>query len=188
MKLGTRELVFCLVMLALLAGSYFFGFARQTERRLAKQAQIESRQKALFDLEQATAGIGDVKEKIGELQKATSSLESRLPQAKEVDKVLREVSQLAEAHSLTTKAVRTLATQRLNGYSEQPMEMGLSGDFNGFYQFLLQLEKLPRLNRVTRMGLTKITDRDGEMQAQLTLSIFFAPDSEPAAAGMANGQ
>jgi type IV pilus assembly protein PilO len=188
MKLGTRELLFCVVMLGLLAGSYFLGFARQAERRLAKQGQIETRQKALYDLQQATEGIGDVKEKIGELQKATASLESRLPQAKEIDKILREVSQLAEVHNLTTKAVRTLATQRLNGYSEQPIEMGLSGDFTGFYQFLLQLEKLARLNRVTRMGLTKITDRDGEMQAQVTLSIFYAPDSETESGAVAAGR
>lgn len=185
MKFGTRELVFLAVMLGLLAGSYFLGFARQTERRMAKQGQIDAKLKALSDLQQATAGIGDVKAKIGELQKATASLESRLPQAKEIDKVLKEVWQLAEAHSLTTKAVRTLGTQRLNGYSEQPIEMGLSGDFNGFYEFILQLEKLPRLNRVTRMALTKITDHDGEMQAQLTLSIFFAPDPDtsPVASG-----
>ena len=65
----------------------------------------------------------------------------------------------------------------MHGYSEQPIEMSLSGDFNGFYEFLLQLEKLRRLTRVTQMDLTKITDRDGEMQAQMTLSIFFEPET-----------
>ena len=28
--------------------------------------------------------------------------------------------------------------------------MSLAGDFNGFYAFLLQLEKLPRITRVTQ--------------------------------------
>jgi hypothetical protein len=55
--------------------------------------------------------------------------------------------------------------------------LSLSGDFNGYYAFLLQLEKLPRITRVTQMKLEKINDRDGEMQAQLTLSIFFEPDT-----------
>ena len=55
--------------------------------------------------------------------------------------------------------------------------MSLSGDFNGFYSFLLQLEKLPRITRVTNMSLSKITDRDGEMNATMTLSIFFEPDT-----------
>ena len=30
-------------------------------------------------------------------------------------------------------------------YCELPIQMSLSGDFNGFYSFLLQLEKLPRI-------------------------------------------
>ncbi len=58
--------------------------------------------------------------------------------------------------------------------------MSLSGDFNGFYSFMLQLEKLPRITRVGQMNLAKINDRDGEMQAQLTLSIFFEPDTRNA--------
>ena len=94
-----------------------------------------------------------------------------------MDKVLTEVSQLAEANSLSTRTVKTLKSERSAGYSEQPIEMTLSGDFNAFYLFLQQLEKLPRLTRVTGMALNKINDRDGEMDARVTLSIFFEPDS-----------
>ena len=57
------------------------------------------------------------------------------------------------------------------------IELSLQGDFNGFYSFLLQLEKLQRITRVTQMNLQKINDRDGEMTAQMTLSIFFEPDT-----------
>ena len=180
MKFGARELVFLAVMLGLLAGSYFLGFAKQNERRLTKQAEIDARRRSLAELQEATAGVRDVEKKIDELQLATSVFESKLPQAKEIETILKQVWQLAESHSLTTKTVRTLESHRLNGYSELPIEMSLSGDFNGFYEFLLQLEKLPRLSRVTHMYLTKINDHDGEMQAQMTLSIFFAPDGDAA--------
>jgi type IV pilus assembly protein PilO len=91
---------------------------------------------------------------------------------------------MAEANSLATKTVRTLKSERFAGYSEQPIQMSLSGNFNGFYLFLQQLEKLPRITRVTNMTLTKINDRDGEMQASMTLSIYFEPDGGgPAVAG-----
>jgi hypothetical protein len=43
--------------------------------------------------------------------------------------------------------------------------------------FLLQLEQLPRLTRVTRMDLKKINERDGSMEAQMTLNIFFEPET-----------
>ncbi len=177
-KFGNRELIFTVVMLGLLAGFYFLGFSKQNERRLAKQASIDARHRSLAELQEATAGVRDVEKKIDELQRATSLFEAKLPQAKEIETILKEVWQLAESHNLTTKTVRTLESHRLNGYSEQPIEMSLSGDFNGFYEFLLHLEKLPRLSRVTRMYLTKINEHDGEMQAQMTVSIFFAPDSD----------
>jgi hypothetical protein len=61
--------------------------------------------------------------------------------------------------------------------------MSLSGDFNGFYAFLLQLEKLARITRVTQMQLQKIDEHDGQMQAQMTLSIYFEPDNGNAIAG-----
>jgi hypothetical protein len=60
--------------------------------------------------------------------------------------------------------------------------MNLAGDFKGFYAFLLQLEKLPRITRVSQMKLEKIDDREGEMTAQMTLSIFFEPEAASASA------
>ena len=38
-------------------------------------------------------------------------------------------------------------------------------------------ENMPRITRVTHMNLSKIAERDGAMQAKLTLSIFFEPDT-----------
>jgi hypothetical protein len=61
--------------------------------------------------------------------------------------------------------------------------LSLQGNINGFYSFLLQLEKLQRITRVTQMDLQKINDRDGEMQARMTLSIFFEPDTGSSLAG-----
>ena len=94
-----------------------------------------------------------------------------------LDKILKEVWQMAEANSLQTKTIKTLKSERNANYSEQPIQMSLGGDFNGFYAFLLQLEKLSRITRVMQMDLQKISGRDGEMTAQMTLSIFFEPDT-----------
>ena len=80
---------------------------------------------------------------------------------------------MAEANALQTKTIKTLKSERAGGYSEQPIQMSLSGDFHGFYSFLLQLEKLSRITRITQLKLDKITTKEGEMHAQMTMSIFF---------------
>jgi type IV pilus assembly protein PilO len=186
MRFGIRELIFVTLMVALLVSTWVFVFKKSSARREQKLADISQMDKALVNLHKATAGIDDLNHKISELQKAIDFFASKLPQAKEMDKVLTEVSQMADANSLQSKTIKSLKTERGPNYSEQSIQMSLSGDFNGFYSFLLQLEKLPRITRVTNMNLQKINDRDGEMQAQMTMSIFFEPDAN-AAANSANG-
>lgn len=176
MKLGVREIIFMSTMLALLACTYFMVYKKANERREQKIAQIEAREAQMKNLRQITAGIQDLDAKVAELQEAITFFESRLPQEREVGSVLDEVSRIALANSLETRTFRTLRSERNANYSEQPIQMTLSGDFNGFYSFLLQLEKLERITRVLQMKLEKINSRDGEMQAEITLSIYYEPE------------
>lgn len=176
MKFGIREIVFLMLILGVGAFSVM-GLKKMTKKREGLTADTDRMKKALADLKQSTAGIDDLGRKIGELKKAIDFFESKLPQEKEMDTILKEVTQRAEANALSTKTFKTMRSERAANYSEQPIEMTLSGDFNGFYAFLLQLEKLPRITRVTKMILTKIPDRDGAAQATIQLSIFFEPDT-----------
>jgi Tfp pilus assembly protein PilO len=169
-------------MIGLLLASYFMFFAKANIRRAELEKNIVDKQRELGDLERSTAGINDVNHKIADLQQAINFFESKLPPHKQVEDVLQEVWHLAEANSLTAKTIKTPKDKRAASYGEQEMEMSLNGNFNGYYTFLLQLEKLPRLTRVKKMNLTKINDRDGEMQADMTLSIFFEPDDSTASA------
>jgi cellulose synthase/poly-beta-1,6-N-acetylglucosamine synthase-like glycosyltransferase len=63
------------------------------------------------------------------------------------------------------------------GYFELPVKIVMKGDFRSFYDFLLQIERLARITRINQMKLTKINEVDGSMTADMTLSIFFAPDT-----------
>ncbi len=176
MKFGVREILFVGAMLGLLACSYFLVFNKVNARRAAIESDIVKKQRALADLDKATTGVSDMSMKIDELGQAIAFFESKLPQEKEVDKILKEVWQMAEKNNLTTKTIKTMKSHRSSSYSEQPIEMSLSGAFEGYYAFVLQLEQLPRLTRVTKMDLKKMNERDGAMEASLTLSIFFEPD------------
>jgi len=180
MKFGIRELILVSAMIALLVCSYFFVFAKSNQKRENLRAESAAKRTALANLKQATAGIDDLGKKIEELQRAITFFESKLPQEKEVDVILADVSRKVEENGLTLRTVKTLKSERGPNYRELPIQMNIAGDFKGFYSFLLQLEKLPRITRVTHMKLEKIDDRDGEMTAQMTLSIFFEPATQDA--------
>jgi len=183
MRFGIKELIFVLLMCGLVASSYIFVFKPAQEKRAMREKDINDRQKALADLKTATTGIGDLEKKIADLQQAIQFFESKLPQEKEIDKILQELWQMAESNSLHTKTIKTLKSERSGGYSEQPIQMSLSGDFHGFYSFLIQLEKLSRITRISQLKLDKITTKEGEMQAQMTMSIFFESDGASKVAG-----
>ena len=182
MKLGARELIFVVVMLGLLASSYFLVFNKANAKRTTIQAEIDRKQKALADLDRARVGITDLKNKIDELQQAITFFEAKLPGSREMDKVLAQVTKLARDNGLEQRTFKSGKSPQTASYGEQEIEMTLAGDFEGFYVYLQQLERFERLTRVTKMDLTKMNERDGAMEAKVTLSIFFEPDTATASA------
>lgn len=172
-----------IVLLCGAVAAFYYVYVVPTTRQDTEQSSvIEERRRALADLDKSTAGINDINHKIKDLQEAVRFFESKLPKEKEVETVLEQVWKMAEANSLQAKTIRTGKTERTANYSLQQIDMDLSGDFNGFYLFMQQLERLPRLTRVEGMSLEKMSDHDGEMQAKLTLSIFFEPTGSTATA------
>src|SRR5262249_24447748 len=151
MTCGIRELIFMILMVGLLGSSYMFVFKPATEKRISREAEIMSKHKALEDLRQSTAGISDLEQKIKELEQAIRFFESRLPQEKEIDKILKDVWQMAKANSLETRTIKTLKSEKAAGYSEQQIQMTLAGDFIGFHSFLREMEKMSRIVRVNQM-------------------------------------
>jgi len=177
MKFGIREISFVVVMLGLLGAIYFLVWDKAQTKIAAMERKTEDKVKALSDLEKATSGVSDVDKKVAELEEAIKFFEKKLPQERDIDQILKEVWNMAEKNQLTTKTIKTMKSQRGATYSEQPIEMTLSGGFGGFYEFLLRLERLPRLTRVSQLNLDKINGKEGEMEAKLVLSIFFEPES-----------
>lgn len=147
------------------------------------RADTRIKRKALVDLGVATAGIDDLNHKAKDLAKAIEFFKSKLPQEREMDKILDELSNIASENDLKTRTIKPLKIERSVGYSEQPIQLSLSGEFGGFYQFMLQLERLPRVTRVMQMQLHK-NQKDGEVTADITLSVYF----EPAVGGVASVQ
>lgn len=182
-KKNFLKLALCVLLLGGGVGAFYYLYVVPTTREDVEHGKvIEDRRRALADLDRSTAGIDDINRKIKDLQDAVHFFESKLPKEKEVETVLEQVWKMAEANSLQAKTIRNGKTERNANYSVQQIDIDLAGDFNGFYLFMQQLERLPRLTRVEAMSLNKISDHDGEMQAKLTLSIFFEP-AAPTAGG-----
>ena len=182
MRFGLRELLFILVLMAMPVAAWFLVFKPTNDQIDQARAEIQAKQAKLRQLDAATAHVNDLPKEIEKLTEAIKLAEAKLPAEKEVDVILKEIWQLAAKHGLKAKSVRPDKIEKDTRYSEQPMKMVIVGDFEGFYSFMLDLEKLKRITRIPDMSLTKAkSDKEGEMEATFTLKIFFEPQTAQAA-------
>lgn len=176
MRFGTRELLFVLLLLTMPGAAWYFVFAPANEQIETARAEIQAKQEKLDDLEQATRQIDDLGAEIDRLAEAVELFEAKLPAQKEVEIVLKDVWQLAAKHGLKPSSVRADQPEESTRYSELPLNMEIVGNFEGFYSFLLDLERLSRITRIPKMTLVrKSRDGEGQMEARFTLNIFFEP-------------
>ncbi|MDD4889699.1 MAG: type 4a pilus biogenesis protein PilO [Phycisphaerae bacterium] len=178
MRIGLRELTFFLLLLGIVAGAGYFVFLphwRETER-LTQENDVK--QTRLTHLDRIGQTSESLSKELTELGKALDFFESKLPNDQQIHSVLREITQITDKHKLTTKSVRTLKQTQAAEYVALPIEMEMSGSFEGTYQFLLDLERLPRITRVTDMNIEKDKAGEGHVQTKVVVSVYFEPNGK----------
>ncbi len=175
MRFGFRETAFVMLLVGMLVAAYFFVFKPRNEQNAQALDEIRLKQEKLHQLESATRNINDLGKEIDHLAQVINVFEKKLPSQREVDVILKQVWQLATEHHLIPKSVRTDKAVPAAQYSELPIRMTITGDFDGFYSFLLDLEKLPRITRLPQMTLKRVELPSGgsTLEASMVLSVFF---------------
>ncbi len=177
MRFGIRELVYTLILLALPGGYYFVMAQPSREKKIEMQQEIVEVESKIKSVAKATEAIDDVEAEIQKLQNAIAHFQNMLPSDREVETLLREVWDLAGEHELNAKSVRPDKIVPAAQYAELPIKMEIVGDFDGFYDFIRDIEKLPRITRMPRISVSRDNQEEaGIVKASLTLSIFFEGD------------
>lgn len=176
MQFGPRELLMIAAALAVPVLSYLLIFMPQQNRVDEMRSQIGHRKQMLDALRIETARYTDLERANAEISQRIQELEGRLPSNKEVDQIVRQVSLLAIQSGLKAPGLRSEKPLSAAMYREQPLKLSTRGSFDGFYSFLLELERLPRITRVPDMVLEQEDAETGEMSAEFTLSIYFSDE------------
>ncbi|MCC6659916.1 MAG: type 4a pilus biogenesis protein PilO [Phycisphaerales bacterium] len=176
LRFGIREFILLGVLLALPLAAYWLVFRPQNAEIAQARQEIEHKRELLDKLKQTTAQNASLEKANEEIRSSITAIEARLPSNKEVDAVVRQVSDLAVQAGLDSPAIESDKPVEASMYMEQPLKMKMTGNFNGFYDFLVKLEQLPRITRVPDLHLTRSTDTDGFMKADFVLSIYFQPE------------
>lgn len=174
MTSGIRKAVFFVLLLGVSAAGYHI-MIRPANQKLAEARQLVNGKRAkLAEFQEATLKAEDLSKQLSQLEEAVNFFESKLPPTSEIHKVLEHLTVIVQKQGLEPKTIRTLARKEDNrGYVEQPLKMELVGNFNAFYSFLLEIEKLPRIMKIRELKLNKDRGGDGEVTADFIISIFF---------------
>ena len=182
MRFGIRELIFLVVLLAVPVASWWYVFRPRNTEITQARVEIEIKQAKLDKLREVANRIDDIGLAIEQGREAVELIEAKLPNRDQVDDILEKVWQLAKRNHLSLKSVKSEKPVPATLYMEQPLRVSMTGRFDGFYQFLLEVENLSRITRVPRVKLERITEAGGLndadldtglMQADFTLSIYF---------------
>lgn len=176
MRFRFREIVFFAVLLGVPTASYLFVFRPQNSEISQARAEIQHKEQMLNELSVVLSQTKDLEALNNEIKSTIDMIESRLPSAKEVDVVLAQVAEIAIGHKLVLEKVKSRKPVPAASYMEQPLDMVITGDFGGFYSFLLDLEQLDRITRMPKLDIKRISEMDGDMKAEFTLSIYFEPE------------
>jgi type IV pilus assembly protein PilO len=180
MKLGLRGALIVLIVIGMPVASYFLVFKPQNAAIKAARQEVEHKATLLSKLKEETARNADLAKTNEELQKTVKSIEARLPSGKEIDGLVRQVSDLAVAAGLQPPAMKSAKPVPAALYMEQPIDMEVEGSFVGFFTFLAQVEKLPRITRIHDMKISGLAREDVELKAEFTLSIYFQDEKQVA--------
>ena len=182
MRFGIREAVFFIVLLAVPAVSLFYVFQPRNHEIQQALKEISVKQARLEQLDRMKERIDDIGLKIEEGREWIGRIEEKLPSEQDVHVILEQVSQLAKHNHQTVKSVKSDKPVPAALYRELPLKMVMEGEFDGFYQFLLDLENLPRIIRIHELSLQRAGSHGGpqtsdlppgSMKAEFTLSIYF---------------
>jgi type IV pilus assembly protein PilO len=198
MRFGIREIIFLIVLLAVPVASFVYVFKPRNEQITTAKAEVQDKESRLIQLREMTSKLEDIGREIERGRESIEVIEAKLPSQQDVEVVLEQVWQLAKANRLAVRSVKSQKTVDSATYRELPLKMILEGSFDGFYQFMLELENIPRITRVHEMKLLRLAGTSGpapddatpgSMRAEFTLSIYFEEtESTEMAMGGANGR
>jgi type IV pilus assembly protein PilO len=173
MTSGIRHFVFFVLMIGMAYASWAY-MIRPADAALVMQRQaLEEKQARLAELDRAGSTAVNLDEQLKQVEKAIRVFESKLPPKSQIHTVLGNVTLIAQKHGLTPKTISALKPSESNGYIEQPLKMELHGDFNAYYAFLLELERMDRITKIRELVLKKKDKSEGLTEATFIMSIFF---------------
>jgi type IV pilus assembly protein PilO len=149
----------CALLVAL---GYFLLVYRDTSAKLDRlQAQEFELQRRLAEVRSVAANLHEFEEEIARLELKLSKVLRQLPDKKELEVLLTDISNLGKKSGIEIKSFKRLEELEQGFYAEVPIAIELEGGYHDVARFFDMLSKLPR---IVNMGALKIKVATEDLQ------------------------
>jgi type IV pilus assembly protein PilO len=160
---------------ALLLIIFGFGFHTYVYKSRAGEmatlsAEVVRLEQSIKNRQTLVADLAKVKRERAELEQKFSKIVERLPEEKEIPRLLRQVATVAGRSGLEVALFKQRDSHEQELYREIPVELVMQGGYHNLWGFLKQLSQIPRLVTVGELHAKTVETPDG--QSSITTNLI----------------
>jgi type IV pilus assembly protein PilO len=163
------------------AGYYFSIYSGMSEKLAGLRANELELQRKLSEVRSVAANIGAFEEEIANLELKLSKVLRQLPNEKELEVLLTDISNLGKKSGIEIKAFKRLEEIPHDFYAEVPISIEIEGGYHNVGRFFDLMSDLPRIVNMGSMSVrvSRESVEDTKVRVTGTLTTFrFVGDDE----------
>ena len=169
-KLPKAARVGVLVGLMLMVGAgYFFGVyqAKSEQLKSLRTKELELQRK-LTEVRSIAANIAAFEAEIQELEVKLNDALRQLPNEKQLEVLLTDISNLGKTSGIEIKSFRREDEEIHDFYAEVPISIALEGRFHDIARFFDLVAKLPRIVNMGSIQMAVASEKDSDTLLKVT--------------------
>lgn len=152
-----RKLSVCAVCVIVFFLGYLLDLSdKLVELRSASQS-VEKLSATFKEQQNAVANLESYQKEVKIVSESLEQLTEQLPQSSEEAGLLEDISQQAVSHNLQFIKIKPAVSENKGFYTINPVELVLSGDYNGFSDFASNIANMPRIVTLQNFEIKKNT-------------------------------
>ena len=191
----SQKLVLACMLVAGLGYLYFFatfvpfGYRAMATEKKELQGKYEQLSSDLNKARQTLSSMARVEREFEVIQRRYEAARVLLPEEKEVANLLRMVSLVGQQSGVEFELFKPLPQVAQGYYTENPVDVKVTGNYHDVGQFLAQIANLSRIVKVSQLNLadTKSEEETRTVIASFTASAFTLNPNPPEGAEGGDG-
>ena len=153
---SARAAIIFAIAAVVVAGYYFAVYSGMSERLDGLRANELELQRKLSEVRSVAANIGAFEEEIANLELKLSKVLRQLPNQKELEVLLTDISNLGKKSGIEIKSFKRLEEILHDFYAEVPIAIEIEGEYHNIGRFFDLMSDLPRIVNMGSM-LVKVS-------------------------------